>query len=79
MVRTKRCLTAADGSTVYRGEEGGPDVTVTPVEGGVRISTVLWDESDPASFGYPLPEGVDAEVQPTESRCPRRTSSRTGS
>lgn len=63
-VSTGAGATAADGSTVYRGEEGGPDVTVTPVEGGVRISTVLWDESDPASFEYPLPEGVDAEVQP---------------
>jgi hypothetical protein len=56
--------TAADGSTVYRGEKGDPDVTVTPVQDGVRISTVLWDASDSASFGYPLPEGVDAEVQP---------------
>lgn len=63
-VSTGTGATAADGSTVYRGEEGDPDVTVTPVEGGVRISTVLWDESDPASFGYPLPEGIDAEVQP---------------
>ncbi len=63
-VPTGAGATAADGSTVYRGEQGGPDVTVTPVQEGVRISTVLWDESAPASFGYPLPEGVDAEVQP---------------
>lgn len=53
-----------DGSTVFLGDEGQPDVAVTPVESGVRISTVLWDESGPASFVYPLPEGVDAEVQP---------------
>ncbi|MER7523506.1 hypothetical protein [Microbacterium oxydans] len=63
-VPTGAGATAADGSTVYRGEQGGPDVTVTPVQDGVRISTVLWDESAPASFGYPLPEGVDAELQP---------------
>lgn len=53
---------AADGSTVYAGTEGHPDVTVTPLQSGVRISTVLWDQSQSTSFSFPLPEGVDGEI-----------------
>lgn len=56
-------VTAGDGSTVYAGTDGHPDVTVTPLESGVRISTVLWDDSQSTSFGYPLPEGVEGEIQ----------------
>ncbi|WP_447948091.1 hypothetical protein [Microbacterium maritypicum] len=56
-------VTAGDGSTVYAGTDGHPDITVTPLESGVRISTVLWDDSQSTSFGYPLPEGVEGEIQ----------------
>lgn len=60
-------VVAGDGSTVYAGAEGHPDVTVTPLESGVRISTVLWDDSQSTSFGYPLPEGIDGQIQPDGS------------
>ncbi|WP_146115373.1 hypothetical protein [Microbacterium sp. MYb62] len=66
-VFTDQGMTTADGSTVYTGEDGHPDVAVTPLQGGVRISTVLWDESHATSFDYPLPEGVNAEVLPDGS------------
>jgi len=66
-VSTEDGVMAADGSTVYAGEKGEPDVTVTPLGSGVRVSTVVWDESQATSFDYPLPEGVDAEVLPDGS------------
>lgn len=53
---------ADDGSVVYRGRSGDPDVTVKALDDGVRVSTVVWDSSQPASFTYPLPSGVSASA-----------------
>ena len=66
-------VAASDGSTVFDGEGEAPDVTVTPLDNGVRVSTVLWDEASSALFEYPLPEGVDAEMQPDGSVTLMRT------
>ncbi|MDF2509032.1 MAG: hypothetical protein K0Q52_2891, partial [Microbacterium sp.] len=66
-VRMEQGAAAVDGTTVYHGLQGHPDVTVKPLESSVRISTVIWDDSQTTSFQYPLPEGVDAEVVPDGS------------
>lgn len=55
-------VVAADGSTVYVGKDGQPDVTVAPLNDGVRISTVLWDKTQTSTFDYRLPPGVNGEI-----------------
>ncbi|MGO2751563.1 MAG: hypothetical protein ACTIA6_16045 [Pseudoclavibacter sp.] len=54
---------ARDGSTVYQGLQGAPDVTVAPIEDGARISTVIWAEGQEDSLKYAIPEGMNAQVQ----------------
>lgn len=57
-----RGVVAQDGTVVYAGEPGSPDVAVEALAGGVRVSTVLNTDTSARSFDYSLPEGVTAAL-----------------
>ncbi len=46
--------TGADGTIVYRGSNGNPDVAVQALSDGLRIQTVTVDSTSPKSFNYGL-------------------------
>jgi len=49
---------AHGGSVVYTDPEGLADVVVQPLEGGVRIQTVINGPNSPTVYAYPLDTGV---------------------
>lgn len=54
---------AGDGTIVYLGAPGSASLTVEPLAEGVRVATVLTDDSQSMRYSYAMEENVRAEAR----------------